>query len=156
MYWLVLFFCIAFSFGVFVTFSEKMNNHLGLDLQESFTAIVKELKPAGIRLVAYWDLIQSDRDKYLFENLDWQMRTAEAAKIQVILTIAGRNAITRAGSTQAKKKHAKKHCLSTSLSLSTVIVIVRISSIGKWKTNRSSTSANARQLMRSSLTRKLR
>ena len=88
-----------------VTFSQKMSQHfLDSDVSVSaenqssdpngrrswknnFSAIVDELKPRGLRLVAYWDLIEPQQNEFAFDDLDWQMRKAMDAQIPVVLAI---------------------------------------------------------------------
>ncbi len=73
-----------------VTFSELMAEDLKLDADETLAAIIKELKPGGIRLVAYWNRIEPRRGEYDFKSLDSQMAIASRAKIPVILAIGQR------------------------------------------------------------------
>ncbi len=70
-----------------VTFSQKASSELGLDWRENYRAILDDLKPDGLRLVAYWDLIEPKDDKWNFDDLDWQMDEARKAGVPVILAI---------------------------------------------------------------------
>ncbi|MDO8513088.1 MAG: DMT family transporter [bacterium] len=70
-----------------VTFSQKMSESFGMDWRQNYLAIVDELKPKGIRLIAYWDLIEPEKGKWQFDDLDWQVGEAEKRKIPVIITI---------------------------------------------------------------------
>jgi hypothetical protein len=70
-----------------VTFSQKASGQLGLDWRANYRAIVRELRPAGLRLVAYWDLIEPARGRYEFSDLDWQISEAEKAGIPVVLAV---------------------------------------------------------------------
>lgn len=68
-----------------VTFSEKFSRELGLDWRENYLAILDELEPARLRLVAYWDDIERDPGTLDFASLDWQLDEAERRDIPVIL-----------------------------------------------------------------------
>lgn len=70
-----------------ITFSEKMSRDFGLDWQANYTAILDDLKPQGIRLVAYWDLIEPQPDTWDFANLDWQVEEAAKRNIPVIISV---------------------------------------------------------------------
>ncbi len=70
-----------------VTFSQKMSTDFGQDWKASYSAIVHDLKPQGIRLVAYWDLVQPSADTWNFADLDWQVDEAAKANIPVIIAV---------------------------------------------------------------------
>ncbi|MGL4370985.1 MAG: EamA family transporter [Spirochaetota bacterium] len=73
-----------------VTFSEHMTEKLGIDTDETLRAIVRDLKPDGLRLVAYWDRIEKVKGTYDFSSLDRQMKIARDGKVKVILVIGER------------------------------------------------------------------
>ncbi|PKL15924.1 MAG: hypothetical protein CVV49_18880 [Spirochaetae bacterium HGW-Spirochaetae-5] len=73
-----------------VTFSDLMAEDLKLDTGETLKAILKDLKPQGIRLVAYWDRIEKRKGVYDFRSLDLQMRIAAEYKTPVILAVGQR------------------------------------------------------------------
>ncbi len=73
-----------------VTFSQTMSTDLGLDWKTNYGAILNNLKPSAIRLVAYWNLVQPQPDTWSFDDLDWQMEEAKKANIPVVLTIGQR------------------------------------------------------------------
>jgi hypothetical protein len=70
-----------------VTFSQKASRDFGLDWQANYLSIVNDLKPSGLRLVAYWDLVEPTPGHYDFRDLDWQFDQAEKAGIPVILVV---------------------------------------------------------------------
>lgn len=70
-----------------VTFSQKASLELGLDWKENYRAVLEELRPDGLRLVAYWDRIEPEDDQWSFEDLDWQMNEARRKNIPVILAV---------------------------------------------------------------------
>jgi uncharacterized membrane protein len=73
-----------------VTFSDFMADDLKLDTEETLRAILKDLRPEGVRLVAYWDRIEKQKGKYDFRSLDLQMRIAAEYKTPVILAVGQR------------------------------------------------------------------
>lgn len=73
-----------------VTYSAKQARDLGLDWQETFIKILDELKVKKVRLVAYWDEIELEQDKYNFNDLDWQISEAAKRNAEVIITVGGR------------------------------------------------------------------
>ncbi len=73
-----------------VTFSDMMAEDLGLNTGETLRAILKDLKPQGVRLVAYWDRIEERKGEYDFSSLDLQMRIAAEYKTPVILAVGQR------------------------------------------------------------------
>lgn len=73
-----------------VTFSQKYANELNLNWKELYLAILNDLKVKKLRLIAYWDLIESEKDKYNFQDLDWQLEQAESEQAEVILSIGHR------------------------------------------------------------------
>lgn len=70
-----------------VTFSPKFSRELGLDWRENFTAMLDDLKPARLRLVAYWDELEPDDNRFDFAALDWQIAEAERRGISYILAV---------------------------------------------------------------------
>jgi len=70
-----------------VTFSQKHAQDLGLDWKQNYLALLDDLKVKKLRIIAYWDLIESEKDKYNFEDLDWQVAEAQARGAKIILVI---------------------------------------------------------------------
>ena len=70
-----------------LTFSSKFSRQLNNDWQKNFKTILNELKPNNIRLVAYWDEIEKNKDIFDFSDLDWQMNEVKDRNINVILVI---------------------------------------------------------------------
>lgn len=76
------------EFGV--TFSQKYAEELNLDWREAYLASLEDLKIKKYRLIAYWDLIEPEKDMYNFEDLDWQIQKAKEHEAEVILAIGHR------------------------------------------------------------------
>ncbi|MBU2109518.1 EamA family transporter [Patescibacteria group bacterium] len=70
-----------------LTFSTKFSRQLGLDWQKNFEAILDEIKPSKIRLVAYWDEIEKEPGQFDFSETDWLIQKTQEKNIPVILTV---------------------------------------------------------------------
>ena len=70
-----------------VTFSQKHAIDLGLDWKEVYSAILDDLQVKNLRLIAYWDLIEPGEGDYYFEDLDWQIKEAEAREAEITLVM---------------------------------------------------------------------
>jgi len=73
-----------------VTFSHKQAEDLGLDWQNAYLAALDELKIKHLRLVAYWDEIEKEKEVYDFSYLDWQLEEAQKRGVQIILSVGRR------------------------------------------------------------------
>jgi len=70
-----------------VVFSQKHAELLGLDWKENYSAILDDLKVKNLKLVAYWDLIESQPKKYDFSDLDWQIQEAQKKEAKILLVV---------------------------------------------------------------------
>lgn len=70
-----------------VNFSHLYAEEMGLNWQDTYIKILDELKPSGIRLVAYWDRIEKENDQYDYGYLKWQVEEAQKRDVDVILAI---------------------------------------------------------------------
>ena len=70
-----------------VNFSQKHAQDLGLDSKEVYLSLLDDLKVKNIKLITHWDLIETEKNKYNFEDLDWQIKMAEERGVSLILTI---------------------------------------------------------------------
>lgn len=73
-----------------VTFSQKYSERIGLDWKENYKAIINELNPKKIRLVAYWDIIEPQENVFDFSGLDYQINLAKEKGIGIILVVGQR------------------------------------------------------------------
>lgn len=73
-----------------ITFSDTYSRQLGLDWQENFKAIVDDLHPKKMRLIAYWDEIEKRQGEFDFSALDWQLEKSREAGIGIILVVGMR------------------------------------------------------------------
>lgn len=71
-----------------VTFSQKFSAELvGAGWKKNYLEILDELKVKDLRLVAYWDLIEPEKERFNFNDLDWQIAEAEKRGAKIILAM---------------------------------------------------------------------
>jgi len=70
-----------------VNFSQKHAEDLGLDWQETFLAILDDLGARNLKINTQWDLIEAEKDKYDFDDLDWQIQKAKERGAEIILIV---------------------------------------------------------------------
>lgn len=68
------------------TYSPKQSMYLDQDWKKTYQDIL-DMGFDIIRLGAYWNEIESKKDNFSFESLDWQIEEARNRKIPVILTV---------------------------------------------------------------------
>jgi hypothetical protein len=73
-----------------VTFSKFYSDQLNLPFQSTYISILDELKVKKLRLVAYWQLIEPQKDSYDFADLDFQVIEAQKRNAEVILAVGRR------------------------------------------------------------------
>ena len=78
-----------------IVYSSKQAESLGLQATSTFLAIVNELQPRYIRLVAYWDRIEKTRGVYDFSEIDEYFKIAQDRDMKVTLIIGEKVPITR-------------------------------------------------------------
>lgn len=73
------------------TFSQYYTEEmLGLDWQRIYTAVLNELNFKKLRLIAYWQYLETEEGKFSFNDLDWQIDEAQKNKKKVVLVIGYR------------------------------------------------------------------
>jgi len=70
-----------------VNFSQKHAENLGIDWKENYLALLDDLGVKNIKLITHWDLLELEKDKYDFDDLDWQIKTAEEKGAKLLLVI---------------------------------------------------------------------
>ncbi|MBW6441898.1 hypothetical protein K0B04_03305 [Patescibacteria group bacterium] len=70
-----------------VTFSNRFAEQMGLNWREVYIKSLDDLEIKNIRLVAYWDEIEQEKDIYDYSNIIWQLEEAEKRDVNVILSI---------------------------------------------------------------------
>lgn len=70
-----------------VTFIPSYATYLGVEPKQTLNAILTDLKPSHVRLVSYWDDIETSPGVYDFSQLDWQFDMVSKANSKVTLAI---------------------------------------------------------------------
>lgn len=70
-----------------VTFSSRYATDIGLDWRANYIATLDDLKVRKIRIPVYWDLVEKEKNKYDFADIDWQIEEAQKRNAEIILTI---------------------------------------------------------------------
>jgi len=70
-----------------VNFSIKQARDLGLDPQETYLAILDDLKVDNVKIAVYWDEIEKENNIFDCDFLDWQMDEAQKRGVNVMLAI---------------------------------------------------------------------
>lgn len=70
-----------------VTFSNRFCEQMGLNWREVYIKTLDDLQAKNLRLVAYWDEIEQEKDVYDYSNIKWQLEEAEKRNANVILSI---------------------------------------------------------------------
>src|SRR3989338_5685979 len=60
-----------------VTFSHTFAEHLGLDWQEVYIAVLDDLGVRNMRIPVYWTSIEAEKGQIDFSDYDWMMSEAE-------------------------------------------------------------------------------
>lgn len=70
-----------------VNFSQKHAKDLGLDWKENYLALLDDLGSKNLKVAAHWDLIEPEKDKFYFDDLDWQINEAEKKGAKLLLVV---------------------------------------------------------------------
>lgn len=71
-----------------VTFSQKFARELeGDDWEKMYIDILDDLQAKNLRLIAYWDAVEPENDRFEFGDLDWQIEEAKKRGARVLLAI---------------------------------------------------------------------
>ena len=74
------------SYGV--TFSQKFSAELvGDKWKQNYLAVLDDLKIKDLRLIAYWNIIEPEKGKFDFSDLDWQFAEAQKRGAKIILVV---------------------------------------------------------------------
>lgn len=76
------------KFGI--TFSTKYAGYLQLDWQKTYIQILDDLKVKNLRLLSYWDILESEKGKYDFSETDYMLNEAEKRGLKAILVLGVR------------------------------------------------------------------
>lgn len=61
-----------------VNFSQTQAENLNLDWKATYLAILEELQVKNIKLLTDWDKIETDKNMYDFNDIDWQIVQAQS------------------------------------------------------------------------------
>lgn len=70
-----------------MNFSQKRAEELGLNPMYTYIDMLADLQPKKVRIVAYWDRIESQQGNFQFGEVDEMLRLAEKFNSEVILVI---------------------------------------------------------------------
>ncbi|TET83792.1 MAG: hypothetical protein E3J36_03070 [Candidatus Nealsonbacteria bacterium] len=70
-----------------VNFSQKHAENLRLDWKETYLALLDDLGTKNLKVAAHWDLLEPEKNKYYFDDLDWQIKEAENHSAKILLVI---------------------------------------------------------------------
>lgn len=70
-----------------VTFTPQYATYLGLDWQQAYAQVLDDLKVRQLRLVAYWDQIETAPGNYDFSELDYEVREASSRSATIVLAM---------------------------------------------------------------------
>jgi len=70
-----------------VNFSQKHAQNLGLDWKETYLALLDDLGVKRFKVAAHWDLLEPEKDRYFFDDLDWQIKKAGEKGAKILLVI---------------------------------------------------------------------
>ena len=70
-----------------ITFSNKASEGFGVDWRKNYEAILTDLHPKRVRLVAYWEDIEKNQGSFDFSDLDWQINKSLENNAQVVLAL---------------------------------------------------------------------
>jgi hypothetical protein len=70
-----------------VNFSQKQAIFLEIDPKEAYLALLQDLNIKNIKIAVHWDLLETEKDKYDFSDLDWQMSEAQKNNAKIVLAI---------------------------------------------------------------------
>lgn len=73
-----------------MSFNTPYATELGLDWREVYDAMLDDLGVRHLRLAAHWDLVEHDRDRMNYAELDYQIARAETEGAEVIFAVGKR------------------------------------------------------------------
>ncbi len=70
-----------------MNFSQKFAQEMGLDWQETYLALLDDLDAKNLKVAVPWDLLETEKNEFNFDDLDWQVEQAEIRGAKIILAI---------------------------------------------------------------------
>lgn len=73
-----------------MSFNVPYAHEIGLDWKETYLAILDDLGVRQLRLAGHWPIIEPEKDKFNFEEMDFQIIEAQKRNAEVVLAIGRR------------------------------------------------------------------
>lgn len=70
-----------------VNFSRMHSGNLKLDWKKNYLAILEDLGVKNIKLITNWNFIEDKKDKYYFDDVDWQIGQAKKYGAKLIYVV---------------------------------------------------------------------
>lgn len=70
-----------------ISFSKSHSNYLGLDWRANYLAMLDDLKPKYVRVLANWNEIEVQKDMYYMDEIDWQVSEAEKRGVKLVIVL---------------------------------------------------------------------
>lgn len=70
-----------------VDFSQMQSEALKLNWKANYLALVQDLGVKNIKLHTQWDFVEGEKGKYFFDDIDWQIKTAEKYNVKIIFVV---------------------------------------------------------------------
>ena len=70
-----------------VDFSQMQAENLKLDWKKAYLAIIDDLGVKNIKLHNQWDWIEGKKNKYYFNDTDWQLSQAKSKGVKIIYVV---------------------------------------------------------------------
>ncbi len=73
-----------------VSFGITRSNDMKINWKDAYGAVLNDLKPKRLRLIADWPLMETKEGAYDFKDMDYQMQQAASHHVQVVLAVGRR------------------------------------------------------------------
>lgn len=70
-----------------LNFSITHAQYLGFDWKKMYLDMLDDLKPKRLRVMALWEVVEPEREKYNFADIDYILTEAEKRGVKVIITL---------------------------------------------------------------------
>lgn len=70
-----------------IAFSKPFAKEMGLSWQETYLAVLDDLKVKKMRLPIYWQDVEAEKGTFNFDDYDWMVEEAKKRDVQLILVV---------------------------------------------------------------------
>ncbi len=70
-----------------VDFSQMQAESLKLNWKETYLTIINDLGAKNIKIHTQWDWVEGKKDKYYFNDIDWQLAQAKNSDVKIIYVV---------------------------------------------------------------------